>query len=164
MKLYVMRHGPAEEDTESGSDSDRALSVEGRRCVLNVAEALLEAGEEPLEVLTSPLVRTVQTAEVVAIVTKLGDRRGTVRTRRELAPSGNSAPLARRFAAGGRRRTMFVGHEPDLSALVSALLGVQLGRPFEKAMVVGLHVPPDGGPCRLRFVLEPKTLQLETGR
>jgi phosphohistidine phosphatase len=160
MKLYVMRHGPAEENADSGMDADRALTASGRERVQSVAKALLDAHEEPLLLLTSPLVRAVQTAEIVAVATNLSDREGTVQARREIAPGAAAISLARHLASEGKRRVMFVGHEPDLSGLVSTLLGIQFARPFEKAMVVGLRISPGGGRGRLRFVLEPKTLQL----
>jgi phosphohistidine phosphatase len=160
MKLYVMRHGPAEDQSASGADADRALTPSGRERVRAVAKVLVGASEEPLHVTTSPLVRAVQTAEIVALVTKLNDREGTLDVRRELQPGGDAAPLARSLAAAGQRRVMFVGHEPDLSELVVTLLG-SFERAFEKAMVVGLHLPSDGGRARLRFVVDPKGLHLD---
>jgi phosphohistidine phosphatase len=161
VKLYVMRHGPAEDGADSGDDGDRALTVPGRQRVREVARVLVEVGEEPAEIITSPLVRAVQTAEIVAVDTKLGDRGGSVRTRRELSPGGPIAQLARRIASQGRKRVMFVGHEPDLSGLVSSLLGKSFGQGFDKAGVVGLHVSADTGHGRLRFVLDPRSLELE---
>lgn len=159
MKLYVMRHGPAHDTAESGMDADRTLSPSGRERVKNVARALLDAKEEPLTIFTSPLVRATQTAEIVAIVTNVGDRGGTVEVRRDLAPGASPLGLARSLAFEKKRRVMLVGHEPDLSALVAGLLGEAVG-PLEKAMVVGLHLPSDGGDGRLRFVLEPKLPRL----
>jgi phosphohistidine phosphatase len=161
VKLYVMRHGPAEDQADSGVDGDRALTETGRERVRDVGKVLLDGGEGPLEVLTSSLVRAVQTAEIVANVTKLGERYGRVRVRSELAPGGAGAQLARQLASDGHRRVMLVGHEPDLSALVSTLLGAPLGRPFDKAMVVGLHIASGATRARLRFVLEPEKLLLE---
>jgi phosphohistidine phosphatase len=96
----------------------------------------------------------------VAFATRLGDREGTVEVHREIAPGGDAVALAHRLAADERKRVMLVGHEPDLSGLVAALLG-GFERPFDKAMVVGLHLPPQGGRGRLRFVLDPKTLRLD---
>jgi phosphohistidine phosphatase len=160
MKLYVMRHGAAEDHAASGMDGDRALTSSGRERVRAVAKALADAGEVPLAIVTSPLVRAVQTAEIVALVTKLGDRDGTVSVRREVAPGGTSAHLVRTLAGDGAKRVMVVGHEPDLSGLVSELLG-SFGRAFDKAMVVGLYLPADGGRARLRFILEPKALRLD---
>jgi phosphohistidine phosphatase len=167
LKLYVMRHGPAEEQANSGLDGDRALTLAGRDRVRAVAKALVELDEQPLQVITSPLVRAVQTAEVVALVGRLGEREGTVEVRRELspgAPGGGPRPLVTALASSASRRVMLVGHEPDLSDLVTALIPQAIKRwlpSFDKAMVVGLHVGPDGDQTRLRFVLDPRSLKLD---
>lgn len=160
MKLYVMRHGPAEDHADSGVDGDRALSPPGRERVRAVAKMLAETGEEPLLVITSPLVRAVQTAEIVALATKLGEREGTVEVRRQMAPGGDAATLAHQLVAEGKKRVMLVGHEPDLSGLVATLLG-SFGPAFDKAMIVGLHLTSDTGRGRLRFILDPKRLELD---
>jgi phosphohistidine phosphatase len=163
MKLYLMRHGPAEDRADSGLDGDRALSPSGRDRVRSVAKMLLDLEEAPANIVTSPLARSVQTAEIVAIASKLSARGGTVQVRRELSPgAGADAVLfARRSAHDGAKRLLLVGHDPDLTAMAAALLA-GFDRPFDKAMVVGLHLPADGGPARLRFVLDPRTLSLES--
>ena len=74
MKLYVMRHGPAEDDAPTGRDADRALTAAGRERVAAVAKALSEANESPFAILSSPLVRAMQTAEIVADITHLARR------------------------------------------------------------------------------------------
>lgn len=155
-----MRHGPAEDHADSGVDADRALTASGRDRVRAVAKLLLDEGEAPAGIISSPLVRAVQTAEIVALATKLSERGGSVEVRREVAPGGDAVALAKRLASERRKRTMFVGHEPDVSEWVSALVG-SFGRGFDKAMVVGLLVPPGGGRARLRFVLDPKSLKLD---
>jgi phosphohistidine phosphatase len=162
VRLYMMRHGPAEDQAVSGRDGDRALTASGRERVRRVGHVLAKADEAPLHVITSHLVRAVQTAEIVAVVTKLGDRGGSVDVRRELAPSGQAQHLARELVREGRKRVLLVGHEPDLTGLVAALVG-RFGRPFEKAMVVGLELSAaeDSNGARIRFFLDPKTLELE---
>jgi phosphohistidine phosphatase len=160
VKLYVLRHGPAEDHAPSGIDADRALTSSGRDRVRDVAKALVDADETPLTIITSPLVRCVQTSEIVAIATKLSHRDGMVETRRELAPGGDSISLARLFASESRARILFCGHEPDLSHLVSTLLGERMIVPMQKAMVVGLQLPATGN-AKLRFILDPKTLAFD---
>ena len=156
-----MRHGPAEDQSASGADGDRPLTASGGERVCSVATLLVEAEEEPLHIITSPLVRAVQTAEIVALLTGLGERGGSVEVRREIAPGASAEKLVHQLASEEKRRVMLVGHEPDLSGLVAALVG-RFGRSFDKAMVVGVHVPSQGGPPRLRFVLDPKALKVET--
>jgi phosphohistidine phosphatase len=154
-----MRHGPAEDRALSGQDGDRALSLSGRERVRSVARLLDEAGEAPLHVVTSQLVRAVQTAEIVAIVTRLAERGGTVDVRRDLAPGTGALKLAREFIEQGLKRVLLVGHEPDLSALVAALVG-RFDGGLDKAMVVGLQAAT-GGRVTLRFVLDPKALRFD---
>ena len=73
--------------------------------------------------------------------------------------------LLAELVRAGRKRVMVVGHEPDLSMLVMALVGSVLNTGgMGKGMVVGVKLIPDprvaGLEFRssLRFVLEPKSL------
>jgi phosphohistidine phosphatase len=160
VKLYVMRHGPAEDHAASGVDGHRALTESGRERVRAVARLLVEVGEEPVNLVTSPLVRAVQTAEIVAIVTKLSERGGTVAVLSDLAPGGDAAALAWRLASEGKKRVMLVGHEPDLSNLAGALLG-SFERSFDKAAVLGIHLSSSADRGRLRFLLDPRALRFD---
>jgi phosphohistidine phosphatase len=177
MKLYVMRHGPAHDDSPSGRDADRALTVAGRERVAAVAKALLDEGEEPFTILTSPLVRALETAEIVAEVTHLsrraredakahrGGATGEVEIRRELGMGTEKLGLLAELVRAGRKRVMIVGHEPDLSMLVMSLVGKELESGMGKGMVVGVKLTPDPGVAglefrsALRFVLDPKSLR-----
>ena len=156
MKLYIMRHGPAEDQASSGRDEDRALTPSGRERVRSVAKVLVASDEAPLSVVSSPLVRALQTAEIVAAATKLSDRGGSVETRRDLAPGGPGADLVKTLLREDRKRVLLVGHEPDLSMLVGLLVGEPLPVPMDKAMVVGLSAKPAA--TALRFVLDPRAL------
>lgn len=172
MKLYVMRHGPAEDVSPSGRDGDRALTPPGRDRVRGVAKALFDAGEAPFSVITSPLVRSLQTAEIVANVTDLAKRAqendrisGAVEVRREMAPGGDGLGFVGQLLRDGRKRVMVVGHEPDLTLLLTELSGRPPEQGMMKAMVVGLKLTPTGPEVAgrgytvvRRFILEPKAL------
>ena len=176
MKLYVMRHGSAEDDAPTGRDADRVLTPAGRERVRLVAEALELAGEAPFAILSSPLARALETAEIVAEVTHLARRAredekaqlagatGGVEIRRELGMGTEKLALLAELVRAGRKRVMIVGHEPDLSMLVMSLVGKELEAGMGKAMVVGVKLTADprvaGLEFRstLRFVVEPKTL------
>lgn len=159
MKVYVMRHGPAEDDSPTGRDADRALTTSGRDRTRSVARALVEADEAPVQIVSSPLVRALQTAEIVAAVAGVD----SVEVRREIAPGGDSIALIAELLRAAKRRVMLVGHEPDLSMLVHRLVGKAPDQGMLKAMVVGLRAeaePQDskGFATKLRFVLDPKSL------
>jgi phosphohistidine phosphatase len=161
VRLYIMRHGPAVDHAPTGRDFDRDLTPSGRDRVTDVARMLVEGDEAPHAILTSPLVRAVETAEIVAAVTKLGDRGGVVEVRRELAPDGDARALVRECVAGEMKRVMLVGHEPDLSDLATFLAGRRFPAGLQKAMVIGVAThkeDPKAIPMRLRFILDPKEL------
>jgi phosphohistidine phosphatase len=163
VKLFIMRHGPAEDFSPSGSDAERDLSPAGRERVRAVAKALQAAGEAPLAIISSPLVRALQTAEIVAAHLET-EPRVVVSTRRELCPAGQALTLVSSLRQEKRRRVMLVGHEPDVSSLTSSLLGRPWPRGFMKGMVVGLSIADEAvgdnlWGTRFRFVLDPKTLQ-----
>ena len=176
MKLYVMRHGPAADDSPSGRDADRALTAAGRERVAAVAQALFDNGEAPFAILSSPLVRAVETAEIVSEVThlarraredqkaKLAGATGEIEIRRELGMGTEKLPLLAELVRAKRKRVMIVGHEPDLSMLVMSLVGKELESGMGKGMVVGVKLTKDPGVAglefrsSLRFVLEPKSL------
>ena len=66
MQIYILRHGIAEDAGPGQSDSERALTSEGKKKLRNVLRAAHEAGVTPALILTSPLKRAVQTAELAA--------------------------------------------------------------------------------------------------
>jgi phosphohistidine phosphatase len=166
VRLYILRHGPAEDHASTGRDFDRALTPAGRERVRSVARALREADEMPEVIVSSPLVRAIQTAEIVAAA---AGKTAAVEVRGELSPGTDARPLVREKVAANAPRVMLVGHEPDLTDLVDRLTGRQLTGGFQKAMVVGLapnkDAPRASGPSgasitmRVRFVLDPKSLE-----
>jgi phosphohistidine phosphatase len=161
MKLYVMRHGSAEDDSADGRDATRALTAGGRERVREVARKLVAEGEAPRVIVSSPLVRALQTAEIVHAHTKVDS---ALEVQTAIAPHGDALTFVRDAARAGRKRMMVVGHEPDLSILVSSLVGRPMSSTFMKAMVVALRLPQDGGDALIRFVLDPKTLELTDHR
>jgi len=170
MKLYIMRHGPAEDRATSGRDGDRCLTRDGSARVRSVASALAQRGEAPKEIVSSPLVRARETAAIVATLVAQSGASADVHAvaeRGELSISGaNIRGLVSELLAAGRRRVMLVGHEPSLSDFVETDLGVRLAGGMTKAMVVGVRVRPatdpgsarNGWEVRPRFVLDPKAL------
>jgi phosphohistidine phosphatase len=130
VRLLVVRHAIAE-DREAFArthrdDAARPLTAEGRRKMERAALGLKELVPE-LEVLAaSPYRRAYDTAEIIAKA--YGDRR--VERVPELTPGAGVDRVVSWLAGQGSRGTIaIVGHEPDLSQLVCALLASTNG-PF----------------------------------
>ncbi len=161
MKLYVMRHGIADEAAASLHDFDRALTQKGRKRVRDVAKALASHDEAPALIITSPLVRAVQTAEIVAAVL---DPEEPVGVRQEIAPGGSALTLVSELLTNGPKTVMLVSHEPTCSELVRQLVGEEgFSQAFLKAMVVGIRLDLESK-AKVRFILNPKTLALSGPR
>src|SRR4051794_37184555 len=66
LKIYLVRHGVAEERGGSIADEDRALTTEGKRRTRKAMRGFARLRDGPSLILSSPLVRAWQTAEIVA--------------------------------------------------------------------------------------------------
>ena len=123
MQLLVIRHAIAELKPEEGGtqqdDSLRELTAKGRKRMKAVARGLRKVHADIALLASSPLVRAVETAQIVSAVYKV-----PVRTVPELAPGvGAKAVMSwlRGLEADGT--VAIVGHEPDLSTLGQHVLG-----------------------------------------
>ncbi len=121
MQLYLLRHGIAEENAASGSDADRELTAEGRRKLRQVLAAAADARVEPTLILSSPLKRAVQTAEIAQEVLKY--KKEVLRTK-ALVPAASVEQVWDEVRVhGDEPGLMLVGHNPLFSALAGYLLG-----------------------------------------
>ena len=139
VELYVVRHGIAVEEGLDGRDASRPLSSKGRRRFQKAAKAFGRLGRKLDLVLTSPLVRAVQTAEILAGAT----RHGEVAVLEELDPAVEAAELLEALAkrVGKSKTVALVGHEPQLSSVLAALSGVsQESFDLKKGAIVRLDV------------------------
>jgi phosphohistidine phosphatase len=166
MKLAIMRHGPAEDGSPAQHDSDRALTPDGRARVRIAASMLAAEAEGPLYIVSSPLVRSVQTAEIVATGCEVETRGGVVVIERGVSPGGNLLAVLGELRIQRRKRVLLVGHEPSVGAVVSELLGRFLPRGFSKAMVVGLSIqdeptPGDVWGAKFRYLVDPKSARFD---
>ncbi len=118
MELYLLRHADA--DTPAATDDDRWLSVKGREQGDRVARFCKARQILPAIVLTSPVRRARETAEIVGV--QLGVEIVTV----PWLACGMRAETALEQLGAYRAQSpiMLVGHEPDFSMLAAALLGL----------------------------------------
>jgi phosphohistidine phosphatase len=120
MILYFLRHGLASDsDTWAGDDCERPLTNEGLMLMKTSANTLKKIGVKIDVILSSPLKRAVQTAQIAA--TALGP---DVIQDERLAYGFSLESLSEIIAEHPQSTAiMLVGHEPDFSSLVSALTG-----------------------------------------
>ena len=136
-ELYLVRHAIAADRGEEWPDDDqRPLTARGVSRFKETVAGLRKLGVEIDEILTSPLVRAKQTADVLAQGVP-----GThpVKVLDALAPGHvPTSVLAELAKATRRRRIALVGHEPGLGELAAHLIGAGRALPFKK-----------GGVCRI---------------
>jgi phosphohistidine phosphatase len=124
MQLYIVRHGVAidREDPKCPSDPDRFLTQEGNEKTKEVAKGLAKLADEPDLLLTSPYVRALQTAEIVADA--LDYPKQKIRKTDALLPGAEAQQLFRELAKDKDHSTVFVfGHAPHLDELLATAVG-----------------------------------------
>ena len=156
-ELLLFRHGIAAERAKPSADAradlkvdgERALTAVGRSRSRAVADQLLRLGLGADRLLSSPLVRARQTAEI-AMAAGLASR---LELDGALAPGGDPLPLV---LACRCSRLMLVGHEPDLGHLACRLLGAPAGAiQLKKAGLALIVLTPMPS---LRLLLTPRLL------
>ncbi len=161
MKLYLLRHGDAGERDASNytSDAARALTPKGIKRTRQLANALRQMEISFDVILTSPLIRAHQTAEIVARSLGLEKQ---LRNASQLAPDHPLTDVVA-LIQGVPAKTqtlLLVGHEPGLSRLISLLCtgGTNLGLTLKKGGLCRLELSEvKSGPCAtLEWLLSPR--------
>ncbi len=161
MELYLLRHGVAGQrgDPRYPNDGDRPLTKKGRKKLRAQLAGLEAFNVRPNVVITSPLARARQTAEVV--VEGLGIASRLVVDNR-LAPGASTAGVIEILANyPDHAQVMLVGHEPDFSQIASELSGGSGDIWLRKGGLIRVDLDAISGQHGvLRWLLEPKHLML----
>src|SRR5438045_8709674 len=149
MQLYFLRHGEADWPGGTKPDDQRPLSDYGKKEVRQVAKFLNRLKVKTDLVVTSPLPRASQTAEVAAeqLKTKL-------RQDEALEPGFGISELRNVLKRHRSKVLLLVGHEPDFSSVISALTGASLK--LSKAGVALVDIDPYTEKSRLLWLFQPK--------
>jgi len=165
MNLFLLRHGLAVERDEFdfARDEFRPLTPKGKKQLSHVAAAMRALELDFELVLSSPLVRARQTAEIIAAELKLQKR--LVFTD-ELKPGGDAKKLVQKIAGLKKvpENVLLVGHEPDFSELISLLVTGSHGGGFalKKGGLAKLEIEKlRAGKCAiLAWLLTPAQMKL----
>jgi phosphohistidine phosphatase len=118
-ELYIVRHGIAVDTGTPGiADDDRPLAPDGRKKMKLIAEGLRRLDFQLDRIVTSPLARAKETAEIVAAELKLQRK---LEISNALHVRSSAAAIKAWLLEQPEDRVMIVGHNPALSELVSLL-------------------------------------------
>jgi len=158
MKLYFLRHGVAEDPAPGQSDAERRLTADGVDAMRKEAAALARMGRKLDLIVTSPLPRASETAQIVAEALGCAD---LVRFDQRLAPGFGMGELRDLLAdLPAPESVMLVGHQPDLGAVSGRLVGAGM-LDLKKGGLVRLSTESlEPGAAALEWLLPPSLLKL----
>lgn len=140
MEIYLVRHGIAAEKGLYSEDAKRPLIEKGINKTTSVAQRLLEIGMTFEDILSSPLVRAYQTADILKKV-GLGKK---ITLNESLAPDGDIQLwlqwLSNNF--NDTYKIALVGHQPDLSNWAEMLIfgSIKEQLVLKKSGIIGIKI------------------------
>jgi len=159
-ELYLIRHAVAEERGDAWpDDAKRPLTEEGMKRFHKAARSLARLELDIDVVLTSPLVRTRQTAEIFAGAFSPHPALVNVDA---LAPDGSPAGFIAELEKYSKKKGIaIVGHEPGIGELAGRLAGMRHAMEFKKGAICRIDVEtlPPRGAGTIRWFLTPRVLR-----
>jgi phosphohistidine phosphatase len=154
LKVFLVRHAHADSDVPDGlDDAARALTHKARHAVFEHFAGLRSRMKGVDRVLTSPLVRTVQTAQILAIAQGL---EVPLKAHRSLLPDMPVGSQEKLLSAHLDETLVLVGHNPSMPAMAAHLMRLaQFPRKVSPGTVVGLELDSLEDPASLLFFAAP---------
>ncbi|MEY2578749.1 MAG: phosphohistidine phosphatase [Verrucomicrobiota bacterium] len=149
MLIYFLRHGEADWPDWKKPDDERPLTEKGKKEMHEVGAFLANLSVKPDVVLTSPLPRASQTAEIAA---RYLDSKSVADE--SLAPGFGRSELKKLLKKHGGDSVMLVGHEPDFSRTVCKLAGARIK--LSKAGIALVEVDAELSCGKLLWLFPPK--------
>lgn len=157
MELLLIRHAKAEDHGHPEGDYERALTMKGIRQSERVGEFLLKQNLVPELILTSPVRRAAETAEIISEIVDISEPITEEWLSCGMHPE---EALSELMVYAEISRIALVGHEPDFSMLIREILGVEAGYvEVKKASVIKLTCRPPRRSGVLHFNIPPKFLK-----
>ena len=117
-RVYFFRHGEADWPHWDRPDEERPLNKKGAKETQRMAKLLRKNGTKVDLILSSPLPRALQTAQIVA------EELGTpLMEENDLSQGATPKELRGLLEHYGEKSTLVVGHEPDFSRMLADLTG-----------------------------------------
>ncbi|UFS70517.1 histidine phosphatase family protein [Geomonas sp. RF6] len=141
MKIHLIRHAEAVDRSSEIEEDHRYLTPKGRSRFREVASTLKKSDMAPKLIVTSPLVRAVQTADILA---EELDYEGELVLSSEVGPGFSPTRLRKLLDRYHEASEIaFVGHEPDLGGVTGRLLDIGHCS-LTKGMAITVKISGDG--------------------
>jgi phosphohistidine phosphatase len=160
-ELYFLRHGvAADREGWDLSDDERPLTEEGIEKMVREVKGLKKIKFSPEVLISSPLARAVQTAQIVKTHLLHPDK---IEIEETLKPGGSLSEFLKKIRKRKEESFLLVGHEPSMSLWVQSLLGIPGagGVRLKKGGLCHLVWDPDVSPPRAELIslLPPRVLR-----
>jgi phosphohistidine phosphatase len=149
MELYFLRHGEADWPDWQKDDDERPLTKRGKREMREVGKFLERVKARPTLIVTSPLPRAAQTAEIAADYLRV-----KLRKDESLSPGFGMNELRTVLKRHRAKSLMVVGHEPDFSAIIAKITGATIK--LSKGGVALVDFDSEAGAGKLLWLFPPK--------
>jgi len=163
MRLYLLRHATASD--VAPNDDERELTQEGREEARVAGVALARMGVKPSHILSSPLVRARQTAEIAAKALKFSK---DIELADELENGISTAALLKALqSCASNGPVLLVGHMPSLSEHLAAFIGSEnvQSLPMGKGSVACVEIEPlRSGTGQLLWLMRQEQLRHVAGQ
>jgi len=167
MELVFLRHGAAADREDwKGDDADRPLTADGADRTKEVVRGLKALKVKPDIILSSPLLRARETAEIArkGLITD-----AKVELAEELAPEATPDRLIAGLGdLADKPVVLCVGHEPHISTTISAMVSGRTAASFDVkkagACCIRFTGIPKAGAGTLLWLLPPKFLRVIADR
>jgi phosphohistidine phosphatase len=166
MDVYIIRHGVAADlDSEISDESYKYLTIHGRNHCRIVAQRLKDMKVNFDIILSSPLVRSVQTAELFASTLKYEDE---IKTAIELVGGNTFTRFQQLLNRYSHKNSIAVfGHAPDVHLFAMNMIkdnpvkDLQLN--FKNASVCRINYDPASGNGKFIWYLNSENMKLTVG-
>lgn len=128
MRLWIVRHGKAEQSSPTGRDDDRPLMERGKRQAMWLGETIAGKKKQPRVILSSGLERAIATARLIQ--ERLGCDLDIVKGLETGHSVAESLDVIQARVEGSELDVMVVGHNPTFGELVWVL---ERGLPIREA-------------------------------
>ena len=169
MNLYLLRHAiaAAKDDPAFESDSERPLTKKGIKKFRKAAQGIERLEVSFDAILSSPLIRARQTADLVAEF--LGQESAVEEIPALTPDSSPERLLSELIDYQGKEHVMLVGHEPFLGKLAGFLVtrknDSDVRVPLRKGGICRIEIDavPPTQPGQMHWLFTPKQLRLIAG-